>query len=341
MTDVATPSATNIVVSGRYQLVEPLGSGGTGSVYRARDTVLGRDVAIKIFRADAMVAHDLVRQEREIRMLSQLTHPGLINVYDAGRHQFDGSLRRYIVMELVSHDSLEDRMASGPLEPYEVAAIGAQIAGALAYVHSHGVVHRDVKPANILLSDVASGGFRRSAKLGDFGIAHYLDGNRLTSDGTILGTAAYLSPEQVEGKEVDTASDVYSLGLAMLEALTAVQEFPGSVIESAVARVNRDPSIPDTLSDEWRQLLGAMTSRTPSERPTAHEVAMLLHGSPPAELTGGSRRAARSKKDRAHRKASFAELRRRQRRNTVMWILGGVIIASGFVGSFLLGSILL
>lgn len=338
MTQVAA-NAVDTLVSGRYQLLEAIGSGGMGSVYRARDAVLGRDVAVKVFRAETVVADDLVRQEREIRMLSMLQHPGLINVYDAGRHNFNGSVRRYLVMELVSHTSLEKHLSNGPLQPWEVAAIGAQIAEALAHVHSRGIVHRDVKPANILINDVSSGGFRRTAKLGDFGIAHYLDSSRLTSDGTILGTAGYLSPEQVSGHDVGVSSDVYSLGLVLLEALTGVQEFPGTVVESAVARVNRDANIPETLADEWRDLLKAMTSRIPAERPTAAEVATQLHGRPAPELTASGRRL-KQLGPRAHRKASFAGVRRRRRRNAVMIALGSVLVASGMVASFLAGMLL-
>jgi eukaryotic-like serine/threonine-protein kinase len=324
-----------VLVAGRYQLIDALGSGGAGSVYRARDTVLGRDVALKVFRAESTLADDLVRQEREIRMLSTLAHPGLINIFDAGRQNFDGTVRRFLVMELVSDASLETRLASETSLPaHEVAAIGAQIAEALAYIHSRSVIHRDVKPANILIGEAGSAGFRRTAKLGDFGIAQFIDGNRLTSDGTILGTAAYLSPEQVSGRAVGVVSDVYSLGLVLLEALTGVQEFPGTVVESAVARVNRDPDVPDSLPEEWRSLLSAMTDRDPANRPSAAEVAAVLHGSPSPALTGHGRRSSEA---RAHRKAAFRTVARRRRRN-VMLSGGAVVIGlAACVGSFVLG----
>ncbi|WBU37296.1 serine/threonine-protein kinase [Homoserinibacter sp. YIM 151385] len=336
MTQVAA-AAVNTLVSGRYQLAEAIGSGGMGSVYRAVDQVLGRDVAVKVFRAETVMADDLVRQEREIRLLSSLQHPGLINVFDAGRHNFNGSVRRYLVMELVSHTSLEKRLGEGPLLAHEAAAIGGQIADALSHVHSRGIVHRDVKPANILINDAAAEGFRRTAKLGDFGIAQFVEANRLTSDGTILGTAGYLSPEQVTGVDVGVASDVYSLGLVLLECLTGVQEFPGTVIESAVARVNRDATIPEDLAEEWRDLLRAMTSRIPEERPTALEVAAILHGRPAPELTGTGRRSTRA--PRAHRKASFRGLKVRRRRLALMWTLGGLLVAGGLVASFLVGTL--
>lgn len=293
-------------VGGRYRVLEAVGSGGAATVYRARDEVLGRDVALKVFHAESALGDDLIRQEREIRMLSTLSHPGLISVYDAGRQELDGAMRRFMVLELVTHDSLERRLREvGMLPPHEVASIGGQIADALDYVHGRGVLHRDVKPANILISDAGGSGFRRIAKLGDFGIAHYLEARRMTSDGTILGTAAYLSPEQVTGGEVGTASDVYSLGLVLLEALTGVQEFTGTVVESAVARTTRDARIPDDMAEEWRMLLGAMTSRKPEDRPSAHEVAAILHGHPSRELTGTGRRS--TGRGRVGRRSSRSE----------------------------------
>lgn len=341
MSTVSASTATNspaVLVAGRYRLVEPLGSGGAGSVYRARDTVLGRDVALKVFRAESTLADDLVRQEREIRMLSTLAHPGLINIFDAGRQNFDGTVRRFLVMELVPDASLDTRLATEKTLPaHEVAALGAQIADALAYIHSRGVIHRDVKPANILIGDARAAGFRRTAKLGDFGIAQFIDGNRLTSDGTILGTAAYLSPEQVSGRSVGVVSDVYSLGLVLLEALTGVQEFPGTVVESAVARVNRDPDVPETLAEEWRTLLSAMTDRDPANRPSAAEVAAILHGAPSPALTGHGRRSAEG---RAHRRAAFRTVAQRRRRNALLLVGAIVLGLAACAGSFALGYLL-
>lgn len=325
----STERSPSQVVAGRYQLLEAIGAGGAGSVYRAYDQVLGRSVAMKVFRAESVIADDLVRQEREIRMLSTLSHPGLIAIYDAGRQNFDGSMRRYLVMELVSHQSLEQLLARGPMTPHDVAAVGAQIADALDYLRSTGVVHRDVKPANILISDTGTSGFRRVAKLGDFGIAHYLDGNRLTSDGTILGTAAYLSPEQVSGRMVDPSSDIYSLGLVLLEALTGRAEFPGTVLESAVARTTRDPEIPDDLPEEWARLLSAMTAREPTERPTAREVATVLHGTPSAQFTGTGRRS--------ERRGSLLSIGQRRRRTGLLVGVAITLALGASTLSFLLG----
>lgn len=330
----ATPSPrSGARVAGRYELLEAIGAGGAGTVYRARDHVLGRDVAMKVFRGEALVTDDLIRQEREIRLLSGLEHPGLISVHDAGKQNFDGMVQRFIVMELVDDATLEQRMANAPLPPLEVAAIGAHIADALAYVHSKGIVHRDVKPGNILINDTSSSGFRRTAKLGDFGIAQYVQATRLTSDGTVLGTAGYLSPEQVSGGAVGVSSDVYSLGLVLLEALTGVFEYPGTPVESAVARTSRDPRVPEELPEEWRLLLTAMTSRDPADRPTASEVAGVLHGRPDEALTGSGRRSA----TRAHRRASFATLRARRRRNVMLTTAAIGLALTACVLSFWLG----
>jgi serine/threonine protein kinase len=265
-------------VAGRYYLIERIGSGGMGSVYRARDETVQRDVAVKVFRAEASNPEDVARQEREVRMLSSFAHPGIVNLFDAGLHNFGGEVRRYVVMELVADPTMEARLESGPMPVEEVSAIGAQLAEALAYLHERGVVHRDVKPANILVSDVGSSGYEHTAKLTDFGVAHFMDGSRLTSDGIVIGTASFVSPEQVAGEPISGASDVFSLGLVLLEALTGHREYSGTVLEAAIARLHRSPTIPETLPAEWRTLLAEMTQRDPAGRPTAEDVAHRLRG---------------------------------------------------------------
>ena len=282
-------------VAGRYYLIERIGSGGMGSVYRARYETVQRDVAVKVFRAEASNPEDVARQEREVRMLSSFAHPGIVNLFDAGLHNFGGEVRRYVVMELVADPTMEARLESGPMAVDEVSAIGTQLAEALAYLHERGVVHRDVKPANILVSDVGSSGYEHTAKLTDFGVAHFMDGSRLTSDGIVIGTASFVSPEQVAGEPISGASDVFSLGLVLLEALTGHREYSGTVLEAAIARLHRSPTIPETLPAEWRTLLAEMTQRDPAGRPTADEVAHRLRGgltpTAPAQAVDGSRTA--------------------------------------------------
>ncbi|OIH95225.1 serine/threonine-protein kinase [Curtobacterium sp. MCBA15_001] len=331
---------TETVLAGRYRLSRLIGTGGMGSVYEARDEHTYRLVAVKLFATpQTMTTADRVRQEREIRLLSMLSHPGLIPLYDAGTHEFPDGPHRFIVMELIADATLLRRLADGPLHNYEAADLGAQLADALAYVHSRGIVHRDVKPANILISDEGSSGFARTVKLTDFGVAHFVDGSRLTNDGTIIGTAAYLSPEQVAGEPISYATDVYSLGLVLLEVLTGKQEYSGTLVEAALARLRRSPEIPESVGPDWRDLLLRMTDRDPARRPTAVAVANALRGGS-TQITGpvplGPDRTKHKRDHKMHRAAhrharrgTFEAVNRWRRRNTVAgsFIVGGVLLA--------------
>jgi eukaryotic-like serine/threonine-protein kinase len=349
MSLVSTTAQADTVLAGRYRLLELIGTGGMGSVYAARDEHTYRDVAVKLFAAPQTMTHaDRVRQEREIRLLSMLSHPGLIPLYDAGTHELPDGGHRFIVMELISDPTLLRRLADGPLHAYEVASLGAQLADALAYVHSRGIVHRDVKPANILISDEGSSGFKRTVKLTDFGVAHFVDGTRLTSDGTIIGTAAYLSPEQVAGEPITFATDVYSLGLVLLEALTGVQEYSGTLVEAALARLNRDPVVPEGIGVEWQELLLAMTDRDADKRPTAVMVAQVLRGGD-AKVTGpiplGPAREQHRKHKRMHRQAhrharrgTFVAATRWRRRNVFLGTGAGIVVVAACVASYLFGA---
>ena len=278
MTDLQPPgSAIDDGPTLRYEFHEHLGSGGMADVYRARDTELGRDVAVKVFRDHDGTVAELSRREREINILGGMTHPGLVGVHDAGTLMHEGRPRRYLVMEFVEGRSLAHRLARGPMKARQVADLGAQLADALSYVHSRSIVHRDLKPENVLLTEVPTFGYTLIAKLADFGVAQFVDGSRLTSDGAVMGTAAYISPEQARGEEIGPPSDVYSLGLVLLEALRGEREYTGSAVEAALARLHRPPAIPDELPEEWRALLAAMTDTDPVERPTAHDVAATMH----------------------------------------------------------------
>jgi serine/threonine protein kinase len=251
---------------GRYRLGEVIGRGGMASVYTAKDLNLGRDVALKLFAPQSADAEELRRQEAEIELLATLNHPSLVTLFDAGTDtRIPGEPRPFLTMELVDGQDLRTRIRHSPVPLDELAVIGAGVADALAYVHSLGIVHRDIKPANILLVQVRPGEPLRP-KLTDFGIARIIDGTRLTATGTMVGTAAYLSPEQARGADIGPASDIYSLGLVLLEGIKGEVEYPGSAVESAVARLHRSPAIPDHVPSEWARLIRAMTAVDPSER---------------------------------------------------------------------------
>ncbi|WHT20664.1 serine/threonine-protein kinase [Crossiella sp. CA-258035] len=270
---VSVPCGADLV-AGRYRLGECLGTGGTAEVRRAYDTVLERFVAVKLFRSGWNVSAGR-RFDNEVRTLAGLSHPGLVCVHDAGTS--DGVM--FLVLQLVEGDTLRDRMAGGPLPAAVVRGLGAQVAEALAYVHARYVVHRDVKPSNILF-DAAD-----NAHLADFGLAYLVGSTRLTRADEIVGTAAYLAPEQVRGTDVGPPADIYALGLVLLECLTGRQEYLGGEAEVAVARLHRAPAIPEDLPADLAQLLLMMTSLTPKRRPSAHDCARVLRGEQAVEPT--------------------------------------------------------
>ncbi|RKT56276.1 serine/threonine-protein kinase [Saccharothrix australiensis] len=256
---------TGEVIGGRYALGDLYGSGGMADVYRAFDTRLDRRVAIKLFQGSA-TREDRVRLDREVQVLAALRCPGVVAVYDTG--SFQG--RPFFVMQPVEGGTLRRRMRE-PLPPGVVARIGAQVAEVLAHVHRHGVVHRDVKPSNILLEPD-----ERRAYLADFGLALQAHVTRVTRSGMLVGTAGYLAPEQVRGAEVGPAADVYALGLVLLECLTGRPEYPGGDTEAALSRLHREPRVPEGLPAPWIAALTAMTRSLPTRRPDAAECAALL-----------------------------------------------------------------
>lgn len=269
-------SITNEMVGGRYRLGDVIGRGGMSSVYCARDENLGRDVALKLFAPQAPDAEELKRQEAEIQLLATLNHPGLVTLFDAGIDtRIPDEPRPFLTMELVEGQDLRARIRHSTVPLDELAVIGAGIADALAYVHGLGIIHRDIKPGNILLVQIRPGEPLRP-KLTDFGIARIVDSTRLTATGTMVGTAAYLSPEQAMGQPLSSATDIYSLGLVLLECIKGTVEYPGSAVESAVARLHRAPEIPDDVPAEWADLIRSMTAIEPLERPAAADIEVAL-----------------------------------------------------------------
>ncbi len=255
------------LVAGRYEIERPLGHGAMAVVDRAHDRSLGRDVALKRLAENLARDPDLrERFLREGRLAARLSHQNIVRVFDVGE---DGG-RPYIAMELVDGETLADMIARrGTVSSAEAAALGVQAARALAAAHAAGLVHRDVKPHNLLL--------RRDGllKLGDFGIAVGLEGTRLTLAGTVLGTAAYLAPEQARAEDVTPAADVFALGLVLVELLTGQPE--------------RDARVGGPLAGTIARCL----ETDPHRRPSAAEVARALadrHASAPTQILAPRRR---------------------------------------------------
>ena len=243
-------------------------------VYRAHDESLGRTVALKVLQGHPTDAAAAQRERSEVALLASLSHPALVTLFDAAEYTVGGEQRTCLIMEYVDGPTLEARISQRPIGRADVVAMAIDLAEALDVVHSRGVVHRDIKPANILLGASRLEGREYAARLADFGIAYLIDSTRITATGTLIGTAAYVSPEQARGDAPGPASDIYSLGLVLLESLTGKREFTGSLVETVAARLSRDPSIPDGVDDEWRALLSAMTAQMPIDRPSALEIAL-------------------------------------------------------------------
>ena len=269
MTDQPTAamsaSGPERIVADRYRLEGLLGRGGTAEVWRCLDEALDRQVALKLVTASG--GEDAGRVGDEARLLARLSHPGLVPVYDAGT---DDAGRPWVVMELVEGETLADAIRRGGMDSQRVGDIGARLSDALSYVHGQGLVHRDVKPANVLL------GRDGRVRLTDFGIARLVDAAKVTATGLTVGTAAYLSPEQVTGEPVGPPADVYALGLVLLECLTGEREYPGSTVEVALSRLSRPPRVPSTLPHGWPALLSVMTDRDPRRRPSTEAAAREL-----------------------------------------------------------------
>lgn len=261
-----------ILAGARYRLVDRIGRGASAEVWRGWDERLSRPVAIKIFR-DATEGDPAGRLRRsgEARLLASLSHQHLVAIYDAAGFGSEHEVS-WMAMEFVNGRTLREVIAAGPLPAPAVAVIGRQLADALDYVHRRGAIHRDVKPANVLLANHSGEeGLGAEAepfvKLTDFGVARLLDDTHLTLEGFTIGTANYLSPEQVTGDTCGPAVDVYALGLVLLEALTGKIAYPGVGAEAALIRLHRPPQIPEWLPAQWRSLLTAMTARVPAARP--------------------------------------------------------------------------
>src|SRR2546430_2252056 len=259
----------------RYRLVGRVGGGGMSVVWRAYDEVLGRPVAVKVLAGEAVdsASRDWMRAEAQVA--ARLSHPHITGVHDYGESQpAAGERLPYVVMDLVDGPTLAERLAAGRLPVGTALLIGAQVAAALAAAHARGLVHRDVKPGNVLLSPAG-------AKVVDFGIAAVAgDRGELPASGIVWGTPAYLAPERLAGDDVVPASDVYGLGLILYRLLADAMPWPmGTVTQMLKAHryegpapLPKLPDVPDEVAAACRRCL----AKRPEDRPTAAEVARVL-----------------------------------------------------------------
>jgi serine/threonine-protein kinase len=247
-------------LSGRYVCAERLGSGGMSNVYKATDTILERTVAVKILAEHLSDDERFVaRFRREALAVAKLIHPNIVQVYDTGVDEG----RHYIVMEYVEGRSgAQILQRHGPVGPEIAAEIGIQACAGLDYAHRRGIIHRDVKPGNLMIVGGPVGGGEMTVKLTDFGIARAIEQTRITQVGSVVGTAAYLAPEQVRGEEATPATDVYALGVVLYQFLTGRLPYEGSSLaELAVRQQNEKPLPPSTYDDEVPETLSAAVLR--------------------------------------------------------------------------------
>jgi hypothetical protein len=317
------------VLSDRYELEELVGTGGMSSVFRAHDRLLDRKVALKVLHEQYTADEEYVeRFRREARAVAALSHPNIVTVIDRGEHEG----RQFIVFEYVSGENLKQLIGRrGPAPVTTALELGIQIARALSFAHQEGLVHRDVKPQNVLLNGEGE------AKVTDFGIARSLDVQHgMTQTGTVLGTSDYIAPEQAQGQRVDEQTDVYSLGVVMYELLTNEVPFPGeNFVAVAMRHINEaPPSIRDKRPDVSPRLEAAVhramakdgSQRFPSMMDFCRELEACLaeaHGTQVAP-------AARPKRARA---------RGRPRRSLSPWplilLLAALLAIGGVVAALL------
>ena len=297
------------IIDGRFELLERLGSGGMGTVWRARDIVLHREVALKEVRAPdpALAAatpdsQRVLRERvlREARALARISHPHVVTVH----HIVDVAPHPWIVMELLPGDTLQDRLARGSLDPAGAAGIGRQVLSGLRAAHAAGIRHRDVKPGNVMLREDGS------AVLTDFGIAALQGSTSLTATGELVGSPEYFAPERIRGHDDDPGSDLWSLGVTLYVCVEGVSPLRRATTLATLAAVLDEPVPPPVRSGVLAPVLNALLVRDPAARPDAATLDLMLaqaesgtapDWAPPTGTTGAPPAASGSRVSRAVR----------------------------------------
>ena len=330
------------LIGGRYEIEELVGTGGMSSVYRARDSVLERRVALKILHEHFSADPEYVeRFRREARAIARLNHPNIVTVIDRGEF----GKRQFIVFEHIPGENLKEVVErEGQLPVAQALALTHQIARGLAFAHQHGVVHRDVKPQNVLLDESGT------AKVTDFGIARSLDpGEELTQTGTLLGTSDYIAPEQASGEPIDARSDQYSLGVLLYELLTGEVPYPADSFMAVAMRHLRDP-VPSVrerrrdVPDRVDKIVARAMAKRPADRfPSTEAMMGAIEGALADTGEGAGRNEAtgvhsRVERPSPSRSAARPGPRRRQRRRPFAPLLLALLVVGA--GAIALGLIL-
>jgi len=318
------------LIGGRYEIEELVGTGGMSSVYRARDSVLERRVALKVLHEHFSADPEYVeRFRREARAIARLNHPNIVTVIDRGEF----GKREFIVFEHIPGENLKQVVErEGQLPVAQALALTHQIARGLAFAHQHGVVHRDVKPQNVLLDESGT------AKVTDFGIARSLDpGQELTQTGTLLGTSDYIAPEQASGQPVDARSDQYSLGVLLYELLTGEVPYPADSFMAVAMRHLRDP-VPSVrerrpdVPDRVDEIVARAMAKRPEDRFPSTEAMMAAIEAALADTGEGAGRneatgvLSRVERPSPGRSAARPGPRRRQRRRRFAPLLLALLV---------------
>ncbi|WP_446215401.1 serine/threonine-protein kinase [Micromonospora sp. IBHARD004] len=336
--------SSEVVLSGRYRLDERVATGGMGDVWRATDQVLGRQVAVKVLLPALVSDPDFIARFRaEARIMASLRNPGIVQVFDSGTDDLpDGSRADYLVMEFVEGEPLSRRIeAAGQLEVAETMSIVAQVAQSLHAAHARGIVHRDVKPSNLLVQD------NGSVVLVDFGVARSTNVTSITSTNAVPGTALYMAPEQAAGRPVSGATDIYALGAVTYCCLTGGPPFTGdNPLQVAVRHLDdAPPELSPDIPEPVRELVARALAKDPADRfPTGAEMAAAARAaaseSPTAMVPVALRRPAGPTNTRddltaAAPLATVPAAGRRGRRGTLVGALAAVLLALAALGAAL------